>query len=121
MKKKIAYLTATALACVTIFGAASCGNKGGDSVADLEIYFCQSGAGTEYFEKIVDAFKVKNPDINVVEPLIVNSDYNYLKTALESGASGNSAAPFSSRVTPLTSTKCRPRGVSKQKSSREPP
>ncbi len=91
MKKKIAYLTATALACVTIFGAASCGNKGGDSVADLEIYFCQSGAGTEYFEKIVDAFKVKNPDINVVEPLIVNSDYNYLKTALESGASGNSA------------------------------
>ena len=86
MKKKIAYLTATALACVTIFGAASCGNKGGDSVADLEIYFCQSGAGTEYFEKIVDAFKVKNPDINVVEPLIVNSDYNYLKTALESGA-----------------------------------
>ena len=83
MKKKIAYLTATALACVTIFGAASCGNKGGDSVADLEIYFCQSGAGTEYFEKIVDAFKVKNPDINVVEPLIVNSDYNYLKTALE--------------------------------------
>ena len=40
MKKKIAYLTATALACVTIFGAASCGNKGGDSVADLEIYFC---------------------------------------------------------------------------------
>ena len=39
----------------------------------------------------MDAFKVKNPDINVVEPLIVNSDYNYLKTALESGASGNSA------------------------------
>ena len=44
MKKKIAYLTATALACVTIFGAASCGNKGGD-------LFLPVGRGHRIFRK----------------------------------------------------------------------
>lgn len=67
MKKRI---LALALAGVMSIGClAGCGGKkteeGGQSAADIEIAYWNSGLGTEWLDKLIEAFEAKHPEYNV--------------------------------------------------------
>ena len=69
MKNFLQKLFVLAFAAIIAVGCVACsGSKGQYDVNDpqtLDVYYWSSGNGKEYMEKILNAFKAKNPDINI--------------------------------------------------------
>ena len=58
------------LALITTFSCFACAGGGGDEFdptdpTTLDVYLWSSGNGKEYMEAILNAFKAKNPDVNI--------------------------------------------------------
>lgn len=63
-------------------GSAACQTKkAANSSSDLEIFLWESGSGSDYMQKIVDAFKAKHPEYNVT--FRANANGEYIDTQLE--------------------------------------
>lgn len=68
MKKLLQKLFVLALAAVLAVGCTACGGSEKYDPKDpqtLDVYLWSSGNGKEYMEKILNAFKAKNPDVNI--------------------------------------------------------
>ena len=80
MSKKTSKLLALTLASVSVLSTAACGGTGGSNppVANdestLELVVWNAGGLKDMFTAVVDAFKVKNPDINVDMRLTTTSE-----------------------------------------------
>lgn len=69
MKKILQKLLALFCSAIVAVGLVGCGSSeikyDPKDPQTLDVYYWSSGNGTEYMEKILNAFKAKNPDINI--------------------------------------------------------
>ena len=70
MKTFFKKLLTMLLALITSFSCFACAGGGGDEYdptdpTTLDVYLWSSGNGKEYMEAILNAFKAKNPDVNI--------------------------------------------------------
>lgn len=70
-----------ALAAVTLSAVSCKTEQAANSSSDLEIFLWESGSGSDYMQKIVDAFKAKHPEYNVT--FRANANGEYIDTQLE--------------------------------------
>ena len=70
MKRKLSAFLALLLACGTTLGLTACGGSSSDqpnSETDLEIFYWNTGNGSEWLDKTIAAFEKKYPEVNVVK------------------------------------------------------
>ena len=69
MKKKLSALLSLVLACGMTFGMTACGGGGENpnTETDLEIFYWDSGNGSAWLDRTIDAFEKKYPEVNVVK------------------------------------------------------